>query len=322
MTIAVTMKKLQPKALHVSLPLFLIGLVLPALTFAQDNVMGKGVQGGFVDPVKTAKSSQWLNQLPKYEKNRITYYDAQGVPSAGVRAQQSIDLTKWCNYPADAMQQWKQQWDKEYKGKVTAGCANLYLEWQKARACQQNPDKNVRWKPNTNWQGANKQTADLPNGSVNGLLATKKCVQCNLNLVGLSCLNLRAVNFSRSILKRMDFYQADLSGANFSGSQLTESVLTASNLHHANLQGAKIAKSVLSNAMLENANLSHALLANVDLQRANLKNANFSHSTLRNISLSNADLRGANFTGAILENVDLSGAKVANTEGLYLRKPK
>jgi len=307
---------------HYHFPLFLLTIFIHSPLFAQENVTGTGVQGGFTDPIKSAQSTQWLKQLPKYEKNRITYYDAQGVPAIGVRAEQTIDPKRWCNYDRDAMRMWKKQWDSDYKGKVTAGCASLYLDWQKARACQKNPDKNARWHPNTNWKGANQQQADLPNGSIEGLLNSKTCVKCQLNLVGLSCLNLSQINFSGSVLKRMDFYQADLSKANFSGSQLSESVLTASNLNHANMSYIKIAKSVLSNATLKNANLSHALLANVDLQRANLTNANFSHSTLRNVSLSNADLRGANFTGAILENVDLTGAKVTNTQGLYLRKPK
>jgi len=300
----------------------LLSLGLLQTAVAQTDLTGKGVEAHFTDPVKTAKSSEWLQQLPQYQKNGIIYYDAEAVPAVGLRSDQKIDTQRWCNYDKNVVKKWKKKWDQEYRGKVTAGCASLYLDWQKARACQKNPDLNAQWQPNTQWKGQGQSQKDLPNGSIDGLLKVKKCVDCQLNLVGLSCLNLSNIDFSNSVLTRMDFYQADLSGANFSTTQLTESVLTASNLTKANMTGIKIAKSVLSNAILEDANLSHSLLANVDLQRANLKNANFSHSTLRNVSLSNADLRGANFDGAILENVDLTGAQLGKTQGLYLRRSK
>ncbi len=298
--------------------LALIFTVLIQTSLAQGDV---GVQGGFVDSIKSAKSTAWLQQLPKYEKNRIIYYDENGLP-AQLQAEQTIDLTHWCNYDANQIRQWKQEWDEKYKGKVSAGCASLYLEWQKARNCQTPVDPNAQWKPNIEWQGQGQKLSDLPNGNIDGLLAKKQCVGCQLDLVGLACLNLQQIDLSKSQLNRIDFYQSDLRHANLSATQLKQSVLTASDLSQANMVGIKIVKTVMANAIVANANLTGASLSHVDLQRADLKNTNFRQSTLRNVSLSNADLRGADFTDAILENVDLKGTNLSQTKGLYLRRPK
>ena len=71
------------------------------------------------------------------------------------------------------------------------------------------------------------------------LLATKKCISCNLTGVDLSNADLTGAKLAATDLRKSNLYRADLTGANLSGANLTGANLVEVNLTGANLRGAK-----------------------------------------------------------------------------------
>ena len=74
------------------------------------------------------------------------------------------------------------------------------------------------------------------------LMATKKCVKCDLTAAYLSGADLFYTNLS----------SADLSGANLSGADLNEVNLSAANLEGANLTETKMCETKMPNGTINN----------------------------------------------------------------------
>ncbi|HEY8324320.1 MAG TPA: pentapeptide repeat-containing protein, partial [Ktedonobacterales bacterium] len=100
---------------------------------------------------------------------------------------------------------------------------------------------------------------------------------------------------SRPDLRAADFTGTLLGGVNLSGSDLRDARLTGADLSGATLFGVK-----LSQADLRRARLIEAFLPDVDLTDADCERTNFH----------NASLVGARLSGAYLEQADLTGADV------------
>lgn len=92
------------------------------------------------------------------------------------------------------------------------------------------------------------------------LLATKKCVSCDLSGEGLVMANLSGASLQG----------ANLSGANLSRANLSGADLTGANLSGASLYGANLSEAKLSEADLTGADLRDSYLANADLVSAKL----------------------------------------------------
>ena len=94
------------------------------------------------------------------------------------------------------------------------------------------------------------------------LMATKKCVKCDLTEAYLSGADLVFTNLSGANLSGADlsdanlFYTnlsaADLSGANLSGADLNEVDLSAANLEGANLTETKMCETKMPNGIINN----------------------------------------------------------------------
>jgi uncharacterized protein YjbI with pentapeptide repeats len=100
--------------------------------------------------------------------------------------------------------------------------------------------------------------------SVDQLLETRACPECELSNANL--------------------VEAKLNGANLSLAQMR-----AANLRKANLIGA---------------NLIGAYLKDASFQDANLRWANFTNADLENVDFRGADLRGAKFNAALLKDIN------------------
>lgn len=131
---------------------------------------------------------------------------------------------------------------------------------------------------------------------VKQLLATNKCLGCNLQNADLNY----------SILVGASLNQSNLEGANLSGANLQNA-----NLKKANLKRAYLRDSNLKGANLQNANLEKADVSNARLQGANLKGANLKGVRLVTSNLEGANLEGANLLGAeVAENTKFNGANL------------
>jgi uncharacterized protein YjbI with pentapeptide repeats len=141
---------------------------------------------------------------------------------------------------------------------------------------------------------------------LNRLIATNKCVGCDLSGADLS---------------RRQLANADLQAANLVGAKLTNANLSGANLGGANLTGADLTNANLSQAFMQaisaiDVNFSGTNLTNTDLTYANLVNTNFSRAILRNTNLGSANLALANFTGANLTALNLTDANLSGATGV------
>lgn len=103
---------------------------------------------------------------------------------------------------------------------------------------------------------------------VQQLLATKKCVGCDLTGAGLVLASLPGADLSNANLAGANLSQANLAGANLAGANLVGVTLSGANLAGANLQGANLVGVDLSHAYLVGANLTDA-----NLETANIRDA-------------------------------------------------
>ena len=106
--------------------------------------------------------------------------------------------------------------------------------------------------------------------------------------------------------KRINLFEANLTGANLYRANLEGANLTGANLYRANLEGAR----------LEGANLTGANLYRANLYRANLEGANLTGANLYRANLEGARLEGANLTGANLYRANLKGANLTGAKNL------
>lgn len=130
--------------------------------------------------------------------------------------------------------------------------------------------------------------------------------RADLNDANLSGANLSGADLSRTRLRKANLSGADLSGANLSGADLSEANPNQADLNGANLMGADLSGINLRQANLMGANLLGANLGGANLSGANLTQANLSEADLRWANLSNATL-----IGCILSRANLSGANLS-----------
>jgi uncharacterized protein YjbI with pentapeptide repeats len=126
------------------------------------------------------------------------------------------------------------------------------------------------------------------------------------------------IDLSRTNLRGVDLFRANLRNANLIGVNLSDSDLRDADLRNANMNNANLSRSNLKGANLEGAkldgvdfdgaNLSSLQLADVDLSGRSLIEADFSGTRLDSINLRGAKLYNANFQKASLMIVDLSNA--------------
>ncbi|WUC63737.1 pentapeptide repeat-containing protein [Streptomyces sp. NBC_00539] len=149
---------------------------------------------------------------------------------------------------------------------------------------------------------------------------------------GLTRLNFRSVNLSRSDLSGAQFSNADfrhgfLDDANLKGTGLFSCDLSEAFLTGASLVNVRVYKSNLSHAHLGSTDLTGAFIAeetnlsDADLSEANLTGANLSHQTLIRVKLTRATLTRSNLAGADLRDADLRGVdfRSADLRGADLR---
>ncbi|MDJ0704585.1 MAG: serine/threonine-protein kinase [Leptolyngbyaceae cyanobacterium MO_188.B28] len=138
--------------------------------------------------------------------------------------------------------------------------------------------------------------------AIEHLLATGKCIRCDLTGANLAGLNLKRVNLAGARLVDVQMERTDLEDANLECAELSGN-LRQIDLEGANLEWASLAWSDLQKADLRNTNLNEA-----DLKASNLEGVNFEGANLENANLENVILNGAQLQGANLENADLDQA--------------
>jgi hypothetical protein len=141
---------------------------------------------------------------------------------------------------------------------------------------------------------------------VNSLLASNKCVGCDLSGVDLS---------------RKQLVNADLQASNLVGANLTGANLSGANLGGANLTGADLTSANFTQAGLKSANLIDVKFTSTNLTRTNLSYANLVNTTFKSAILVNTNLSGANlaladFTGANLSSTSLASANLTGAKGV------
>ncbi|NJR65682.1 MAG: pentapeptide repeat-containing protein [Leptolyngbyaceae cyanobacterium CRU_2_3] len=160
--------------------------------------------------------------------------------------------------------------------------------------------------------------------------------KANLNGIDLQGSDLRAANFSHSVLTDVNFEKADLRGANLDGVSLTRVNFKGALLDGISIENAtgdEETKSSFMNeavhskyyenqqqAHLQEADFSCSTLSLLGLRESKLQSANFRRSTLIAVDLAEADLRNADFAGATLCDVNLQGAILdgASWQGSFL----
>ena len=171
------------------------------------------------------------------------------------------------------------------------------------------------------------ETVEIPQAAelTRQLLATRECVDCNLEGI-----QLREANLAGAVLSLANLQTANLQGAKLQGADLKLTDLARSHLQGINLQGAYLEKANLSHAKLNGANLQGANFSFANFHEADLQGVNLYGAILRQAQLEGANLRGAilqdtNFHSAylgytLMDGVDLQGANLdsANLEAAYL----
>ena len=84
------------------------------------------------------------------------------------------------------------------------------------------------------------------------LMATKKCVKCDLTEAYLSGADLGFTNLSGANLSGASLISTNLSGADLSGADLNEVNLSAANLKGANLTETKMCETKMPNGTINN----------------------------------------------------------------------
>ncbi|WP_343782988.1 pentapeptide repeat-containing protein [Halorubrum aquaticum] len=130
---------------------------------------------------------------------------------------------------------------------------------------------------------------------------------------------LRDVDFSDANLSHASLRNVDLSNANLRDADLTRADLYKSDLSNAELSGANLRNADLSNADLTyahliDADLDRAFLQLANLARSNLKAANLKGAALTQVDFRDAELSRANFTHAELTKANLTHARVISTD--------
>jgi hypothetical protein len=143
------------------------------------------------------------------------------------------------------------------------------------------------------------------------LIATKKCVGCDLS----------GANLSRKQLANADLQAANLVGANLSGANLSGAKLGGANLTGANLTKTNLTGAVLQAASLIDVNFTSTNLTNTDLSYANLVNTNFSSAIVNNTDLAGANLALADLTGVNLQSMSLTSANLVGAKGVNSGSP-
>ena len=143
------------------------------------------------------------------------------------------------------------------------------------------------------------------------LLATSRCIGCDLS----------GANLSRKQLINADLQAANLVGADLTGTNFTGAKLGGANLTGANLTGANFTQAVLQAASLIDVNFTNTNLTRTDLSYANLVNTNFSSAILTNTDFAGANLALADFTGANLSSASLTSANLIGAQGVNLSSP-
>jgi uncharacterized protein YjbI with pentapeptide repeats len=122
--------------------------------------------------------------------------------------------------------------------------------------------------------------------SVDQLLSTRSCPECNLNNANLERAALNGANLTQSNLRA-----ANLSHANLTGGTLTGAYLQNANLYNANLRGVNFTNADLTDADLTKADLTSARLSDAVTKGANLKNAKLCRTIMPDNSINNRDCR-------------------------------
>jgi Pentapeptide repeats (9 copies)/Pentapeptide repeats (8 copies) len=143
------------------------------------------------------------------------------------------------------------------------------------------------------------------------LMATNKCVGCDLS----------GADLSRKQLANADLQAANLVGANLAGTNLTGAKLGGANLTGANFTSTNLTDAVLQAASLIDVNFASTNLTRTDFSYANLVNTNFRTAILSKTDLAGANLALADFTGVNLGNVSLTSANLTTARGISPSSP-
>ncbi len=145
-----------------------------------------------------------------------------------------------------------------------------------------------------------------------GRLGTFDDLISDLSGSDLSEVNLSGAIFGPSIVRRTNFFKANLNKARMANGILTGSNFSSAQLLGADLQQADLAEASFTGAELGTANLSGANLQKARMSRVNAEGASFNAANLIQSNWQGANLSGANFTGANLQNSDLSLAQLTD----------
>ncbi|MGB3518515.1 MAG: pentapeptide repeat-containing protein [Elainellaceae cyanobacterium] len=105
------------------------------------------------------------------------------------------------------------------------------------------------------------QTADLDQ-----LIATRACVECDLQDIDLRGSNLSGVNLEKANLSRANLMAVNLMGANLEGATLDEALMFAVNLLDANLRGVSVFGTELGGAYVCNTTIPSGRISNRDCE--------------------------------------------------------
>jgi uncharacterized protein YjbI with pentapeptide repeats len=121
--------------------------------------------------------------------------------------------------------------------------------------------------------------------------------------------DLRAADFSYSVLEEASFTGANLSSASFYGVNLREAQFARAAATRTDMRDVHAERSAWNGALLEQTDLSSAKLAG-----ATFVGAQFKGTILLDADLSGADLRGAALPGAILRDTQIAGANLSGAD--------
>ncbi|HEU5013909.1 MAG TPA: pentapeptide repeat-containing protein, partial [Roseiflexaceae bacterium] len=138
----------------------------------------------------------------------------------------------------------------------------------------------------------------------------------------LSRIDLRGADLSGVTLNEVNFGYARLDGANLSDAKLRGTYLDRASLVQANMRGCDASRASFKNADLQQANMRDAQLVSADLRRTHFEQAALNEADLTDVdlheaSLVEASLASAQLARATITNADLQRAVLINA---HLRK--
>lgn len=143
---------------------------------------------------------------------------------------------------------------------------------------------------------------------LNKLLATKKCVECNLERVQLNNKDLTGADLTRANLSQSFMSYVNLTGATFDHTDWTDA-----GANNCNFAGAKFITAIVNRTVFADGYFYQSIFHRLNWDRTSFLNGDFRYATFDSGSADGGSLDGSNFSYSTFTNVNLREMSAEHT---------